>query len=432
MTRVPVAGTPLAYIAKVTYGMGQPPPMSDDPDAVPILRATNIERGRITSTDLQRARLEDLPLDRAPLLRRGEILVVRSGAYTGDSALVTEEWSGSAPGYDLRLTPVPGAEPRFIAWALHSRPFLDQVELAKARAAQPHLNAQDLASIRIPLPPIGAQIQIADFLDAETDRIDELIEKCRLAVELLGERFWSLVHRLTHAGSDPAGTLMHPELGEVNPDWTVASLGRVTRTATDGPFGSSLTSSHYVEEGPRVIRLGNIGRGEFRNEDEAFISLEHYQSLSAHAVKPGDLLIAGLGDPDSSAPAGRACLVPEDFGFGIVKADCYRLRLTDAVRHDYMAWFLSAPQNINLVGVIARGATRPRMNLSLLSEIPVLIPPLESQSAIVDMIEHARGVRKRLIGSIQDEIDLLVERRQALITAAVTGNLDLGEYGEAA
>jgi type I restriction enzyme, S subunit len=57
--------------------------------------------------------LDKLPLERAPLLQPGEILVVRSGAYTGDSALVTDEWAGSAPGYDLRVTPF-GAEPRFL------------------------------------------------------------------------------------------------------------------------------------------------------------------------------------------------------------------------------------------------------------------------------------------------------------------------------
>lgn len=90
----------LKHVARVSYGLGQPPALSDA--GIPIIRATNILKGKITADDLIFAAKADLPLDRAPLLRRGEILVVRSGAYTGDSALITDPWEGSAPGYDLR------------------------------------------------------------------------------------------------------------------------------------------------------------------------------------------------------------------------------------------------------------------------------------------------------------------------------------------
>jgi type I restriction enzyme S subunit len=91
----------LKTVARVTYGLGQPPQLANN--GIPIVRATNIVRGRISPVGLVFAALADIPLDRAPLLRAGEILVVRSGAYTGDSALITPEWVGSAPGYDLRV-----------------------------------------------------------------------------------------------------------------------------------------------------------------------------------------------------------------------------------------------------------------------------------------------------------------------------------------
>ena len=77
----------LKHVAVVTYGLGQPPRELDG--GVPVLRATNIHRGAIVSEGLMRADPDDVPWDRCPPLRRGEILVVRSGAYTGDSALVT-------------------------------------------------------------------------------------------------------------------------------------------------------------------------------------------------------------------------------------------------------------------------------------------------------------------------------------------------------
>lgn len=142
--------TRLKYLARVGYGLGQPPTLSET--GIPILRATNITRGKFTSDGLIFATKEDLPLDRAPLLCEGEILVVRSGAYTGDSAMVTSAWKGSAPGYDLRVSPI-SAHPPYVAYCLLSKTALDQVDLTKSRAAQPHLNAEDLGDITLHIPP---------------------------------------------------------------------------------------------------------------------------------------------------------------------------------------------------------------------------------------------------------------------------------------
>jgi type I restriction enzyme, S subunit len=160
---------PIKRVARVRYGLGQPPPAADD--GVAIIRATNIFRGTIVSEGLIYARITDLPLERAPLLLAGEILVVRSGAYTGDSALVSPEWEGSAPGYDLRLTPF-GIEPRFLALQLLGRRCQDQIGLVKSRAAQPHLNADDLGDVRVVSLDTRAQERLV--LSVLDDRLSEL------------------------------------------------------------------------------------------------------------------------------------------------------------------------------------------------------------------------------------------------------------------
>jgi type I restriction enzyme S subunit len=181
---------PLKYVARISYGLGQPPQLSEA--GIPILRATNIKHGNFIFDDLIFSTVEDLPLDRAPLLHEGEILVVRSGAYTGDSAMVTKSWAGCAPGYDLRVTPMTG-DSRFIEYCLLSTPTLDQVDLAKSRAAQPHLNAEDLGNVVIPIPPIDQQRHIADVLDAETAEIDQLGEMRKQQLGVLSERRQSLI-----------------------------------------------------------------------------------------------------------------------------------------------------------------------------------------------------------------------------------------------
>src|SRR5207237_167749 len=106
--------------------------------------------------------------------------------------------------------------------------------------------------------------------------------------------------------------------------WTIASLDMLAESSdaiTDGPFGSNLKSSHYTSAGPRVIRLQNIGDGEFVDVS-AHISPSHFKDLEKHSVEPGDLVCALLGD---TLP--RACFIPEHVGPAIVKADCPRVRL---------------------------------------------------------------------------------------------------------
>jgi len=110
------------------------------------------------------------------------------------------------------------------------------------------------------------------------------------------------------------------------------------RAITDGPFGSNLASRHYTETGPRVVRLQNIGDGRFVDE-KAHISEEHFESLRAHEVKAGDLLVASLGEV-----LPRACLAPVSLGPAIVKADCIRVRLRQGVDPRWFSTLCSDPK----------------------------------------------------------------------------------------
>ena len=141
-----------------------------------MIRATNLHAGRITDQDLLLVDRNDLPLGRNPYLKQDEIIVVRSGAYTGDSAIVPSKYDGAVAGYDMVVT-VTRAEPKFIAYGLLSGYILEgQMLLLTLRAAQPHLNAEELGSIIFALPPSRAEQQaIITFLDTKLAEIS-LIE----------------------------------------------------------------------------------------------------------------------------------------------------------------------------------------------------------------------------------------------------------------
>lgn len=182
----------IKYVSNIGYGLGEPPKLSEF--GVPIIRATNINRGKIVDDDMIFAQIEDLPLERAPLLEEGEILVVRSGAYTGDSAIITKEYVGSAPGYDLRVKPVK-VEPKYLAYCLLSTTVLqNQIYLEKIRAAQPHLNAEDLGRCFICMPKESLeQERIAAFLEEKTAVFEEAIEKITVQIEHIQEYRQALI-----------------------------------------------------------------------------------------------------------------------------------------------------------------------------------------------------------------------------------------------
>lgn len=205
--------------------------------------------------------------------------------------------------------------------------------------------------------------------------------------------------------------------------WGWFPLRRAIISMCDGPFGSDMKSIHYSDEGVRLIRLQNIGVGEFRDEDKTYIPESHFRSLPGHDVEPGDLLVAGLGD--ESHPVGRACVFPHHLARGMVKADCFRLRLAPALlRHDYVALFLSSLVARGLVAAQIRGATRERINLSGIAQIEVPYPPPREQLAIVAYLGRKTVEIEAVLAAKQRMMGLLHEKRQALISRAVTRGLD--------
>jgi type I restriction enzyme S subunit len=142
--------------ATVRYGLGQPPNLKTS--GVPFIRATNISRGKIEGQDVLRVDPDSVPKGRDAFLRAGEVIVVRSGAYTGDVAQVTGRWLGSVIGYDLVVSPGTQLLGEFLEAYLLS-PFIQKGYFAnaKARAGQPHLNAEQLAATPVPEIPLDLQ-----------------------------------------------------------------------------------------------------------------------------------------------------------------------------------------------------------------------------------------------------------------------------------
>lgn len=176
--------------AEIRYGLGQPP--EEDPGGLPLLRATNIKHGYISEIGLIRVRREAVPVTRNAILNADDVLIVRSGAYTGDVARVGEKWAGSVAGYDLVASPNERLAGDFIAGFLLSEFVQDRYFKAlKLRAAQPHLNSAQVSETPFFCPPLSLQKLFA----TRVGEIRVVQAEQTATSRRLEELFQSLLHR---------------------------------------------------------------------------------------------------------------------------------------------------------------------------------------------------------------------------------------------
>lgn len=175
----------LKFVAKIRYGLGQPP--KELKDGLPIIRATNVERGIIVEKGLLFVDPNAIPWDRNPLLKENDIIVVRSGAYTGDSARIPKKWEGAVAGYDMVMSPF-RISSKFLSFAMLSNYVLHgQLYLLRMRAAQPHLNAEELGETIIICPTDNDELVIIEYIEAQSAKIDKAIALQERQIEKLKE-----------------------------------------------------------------------------------------------------------------------------------------------------------------------------------------------------------------------------------------------------
>lgn len=300
-------------------------------------------------------------------------------------------------------------------WLYYSLPRSAQSAVTDNAIKGVTLNKSKLASLPLSVPSLDEQRRIAMVLAV----IDETIRKTEQVIEKLKQMKQGLLHDLLTRGIDENGELRDPEchpeqfkdseLGRIPTTWTTSVLEPLLESSVDGPFGSNLKSEHYVDgPGVRLVRLQNIGEGLFLDHEKAWISESHARTLAKHDVRPGDVLVASLGDPTHAFA--RSCLYPLDHAAGIVKADCFRLRTGAGLDSGFLAHLLNTPRwRRGLAGLVHRsGASRDRVNLSKLRRLPIPVAPIREQRASVAMLS---ACERRVFAETSDLFKLQLLRR---------------------
>jgi len=183
--------------------------------------------------------------------------------------------------------------------------------------------------------------------------------------------------------------------------------------------GDWIETRHLSKEGVRYLTTGNIGEGCYKEQGAGYISPATFEELRCTEVLPGDLLISRL-----NLPIGRCCVVP-DLGTKVVVAvDVVICRLNARVDKQFLKFRLSALDYFHETELLASGATMQRISRTELGNIRLALPPLSEQRTIAAALDREATRIDALIAKKTKFIELLTQKRQVLITNAVTRGLD--------
>jgi type I restriction enzyme S subunit len=206
-------------------------------------------------------------------------------------------------------------------------------------------------------------------------------------------------------------------LGEVPEHWEVKRAKFLAQSIKAGPFGSALVKDDYASEGYRVYGQEQVIPNDFGIGDY-FITSEKFKELSQYSVSPGDILISCVGT------FGKIAIVPDDIETGIINPRLIRFKCGDAIEPEYLVEVMRSNVTFEQFSSFSRGGTMDVINIGTLNQIFVAVPPKEEQRFIVDFLSRETGKIDELVAEQQRLMELLKEKRQAVISHAVTKGLN--------
>ena len=337
-------------------------------------------------------------------------------------------------GYHLAIiSPKPTAlDGRYLLRAFQSSAVNQQFQIAASGVTRYGLPKSSIGEAELPIPPLPEQTAIADFLDRETGRIDGLVTKKRRLIELLREKRTALISRTVTRGL-PADTArefgLEPHtrfkdsgidwLGEVPEGWEVKRLRRILKESLQ--YGANEPAEQDDPKQPRYVRITDIDEdGNLR--PETFKSLP-LSIAEPYILKKGDLLFARSG-----ATSGKTFLYRDDWGICAYAGYLIRARLGSPYANPrFVKYFTTSTSYWQWLSSVFIQATIQNVSAEKYADMPLPIPPLPEQTAIALYLDRETSKIDRLVEKVEAAVGRLQEYRTALITAAVTGKIDVRE-----
>ncbi len=393
-----VATVRVSNVDKKTVEGGQP---------VRLCNYTDVYYNNIISADMQfmsaTATHEQI---RIFALRKDDVIITKDSETAEDIGIAAHVESSDADlvcGYHLAILrpdrrKVNG---RFLYWSLMSHHLRDQFSLCATGVTRFGLRTESIASSRVPFYSLGKQIAIADFLDVETARIDALIEKKRQMLKLLTERSAGIVEQSVRDLAERHGEQQR--------------LKTMVRDITVGIVVKP--SVWYSDEGVPALRGVNVKPHKIDLSDLVKLSAEGDRVHAKSKLYSGDVVVVRTGQ------AGAAAVVPPELD----SANCIDLLIVrpGSLDANFLAYVLNSDWTHKHISKYSVGSIQSHFNVSSLAELPIPAAPLDEQRRFVLNIDAQLARLEAIQGKLSDQLELLREHRRTLITAAVTGEMDV-------
>ena len=408
----------------------------DDPDGindVACVRVADFDRvAGVVKMNQPTLRSVDPMILGGRRLRHNDLLLEKSGG--GDNqpvgAVVLNTYGELAicSNFIAQMPVQEGFDPRYLTY-VHAAMYSARINTRsiKQNTGIQNLDSENYLNEVAAYPELLEQRAIAVFLDRETARIDALVAKKERLIELLQEKRTALINRAVTKGLDPDVPMKDSGvewLGEIPAHWALKRVkyllvGRKGAIKT-GPFGSQLHSSEMMDSEIKVFNQRTVIDRDIRGGLN-YISKAKFNELKAFETFRGDLLVTTRGT------IGRCMIIPSGAPRGILHPCLLRIQIDTRLAYDHYIELLIEESGLILAQLLlmSNSTTIEVIYSDSLKETLLPIPPLPEQRAIAAFLDRETAKIDTLVAKVREAIDRLKELRTALISAAVTGKIDV-------
>ena len=387
-------------------------------ELVPYLRAANIKWEGVDISDIKQMWVSPREMNQLAL-SAGDLLI-SEGGDVGRSAIWQNELDACYFQNSVnRARAKEGNSTRFLYYWISTIKDVGFIDIICNKSTIAHFTAEKVAAVPVPFPSPEEQQTIAAFLDRETGKIDALVAEQEKLIALLKEKRQAVISHAVTKGLNPAAKMKDSGiewLGEVPEHWQVGGLTRFIGPVVDYR-GRTPTK---VDEGIFLVTARNVRDGKIDYEaSQEFVDPESAASLLARG-KPeiGDLLFT------MEAPLGQVALIDRT-DIALAQRIVKFRGMPKIMQNNFLLYWLMSTHCQARLETLATGSTALGIKASKLGMIECLVPPLEEQTVIANYIDGETAKLDTLTTEAQRAIELLQERRSALISAAVTGKIDV-------
>lgn len=297
---------------------------------------------------------------------------------------------------------------KYLRYYFLSNFVIDKMIKEANGATQKFVGLTYLRNFPFPSIPLSEQQRIVSKLDKLFEKIDKAIA----------------LHQKNMDEADVfMGSVLNDVFGELEEKYGLNilsdSVANPKKDIVDGPFGSNLKATEYIDFGIPIIRLQNIQRFQFIEKDIKFVSEVKAQQLQRHTFISGDIVITKLGDP-----LGKSCIVPDFLENGIIVADVIRVRVDETKSNSkYINYSINSPTSINQFSENSTGATRQRVKLTMVRDLKIPLPSLQIQQKVVSYLDEISSKMEKIKQIQKEKMESLKALKASILDQAFRGEL---------